>query len=79
MATREQNERKFPTWETLPGGGRRYWSVERPGRDFGSQRFVKIVDENEVTIRFVQEVLDDDGKVIEIHQKFPVDEGHRVL
>ena len=33
----------------------------------GSQRFVKTVDENEATIRFVQEVFDDSGMLIEIH------------
>ena len=79
MATREQNERRFPFWEELPGGGRRYWSETRRGNDFGSQRFVKTVDENEATIRFVQEVFDDSVMLIEIHQKFPVDDGHRVL
>jgi len=31
LATREQNERKFPDWVELPDGGRRYW-LDFPGR-----------------------------------------------
>lgn len=77
MATREKNERRYPFREELPGGGRRYWK-QRPGGHFGWQRIVKIVDENEVTIRIVQEIVDDDGVLIESHQKFPSDTGHRI-
>ncbi|MCY3945193.1 MAG: hypothetical protein OXF44_02770 [Anaerolineaceae bacterium] len=77
MATRERNERRYHHWEELPGGGRRYWKL-RPGGDFGWQRMVKVVDENEVTIRIVQEILDDNGDLIESHQKFPRDTGHFV-
>ena len=75
MATRERNERKFPFWEELPNGGRRYWK-ERPGVVFGAQRIVKVVDENEFTLAIVQEVYDDEGNLIESHQKYPVDSGH---
>ena len=49
-----------------------------PGEISGWQRIVKIVDENEVTIRIVQEILDDKGVLIESHQKFPRDTGHVV-
>ena len=31
MTTRAENERKFPSWEELPSGGRRYW-VDVAGR-----------------------------------------------
>lgn len=78
MATREQNEREFRHWEHLPEGGRRYWK-DRQGGDFGRQRIVKVVDKNEVTIRVVQEVYDDDDVLIERHVKFPVDRGHTYL
>ena len=77
MAPRKQNERRYHYHEELPGGGRRYWKL-RAGGDFGWQRIVKIVDENEVTIRIVQEILDDNGVLIESHQKFPRDTGHVV-
>ena len=78
MATREQNERQFDHWEDLPGGGRRYWN-NRAGGDFGWQRMVKVVDENEVTIRVVQEVYNDDGVLIGYHVKYPEDRGHTYL
>ncbi len=78
MATRKQNERAFPNWEDLPDGGRRYWR-ERPGGDFGWCRYVKIVDKDENTLRFVQEIYDDDGILIEVHPKYPQDTGHQYL
>lgn len=78
MATRKENERAYPNWETLPGGGRRYWR-ERPGGDFGWCRYVKIVDKDETTISFVQEIYDDEGNLIELHHKYPVDDGHQHL
>lgn len=78
MATRKENERAYPNWEELPDGGRRYWR-ERPGGDFGMCRYAKMVDSSERTVSFVQEIYDDDGKLIEIHQKYPVDTGHRYL
>lgn len=78
VANRSQNERAFPNWQTLPDGGRRYWR-DRAGADFGWCRYVKIVDENEKTLQFVQEIYDDAGQLIEMHQKFPVDTGHQIL
>lgn len=76
MASRGQNELRFRRWSELPDGGRRYWLDVR-GRVRGFARYVKEVDENEATLRFSQEIFDDDGKLMEIHVKFPVDEGHR--
>jgi hypothetical protein len=78
MASRKQNERDYPFWEDLPNGGRRYWR-ERPGGDFGFCRYVKTVDENETTLSFIQQVYDDDGNLIEIHQKYPADTGHQTF
>ena len=41
-------------------------------------RYLKEVDSGETTLRFWQEVYDDQGKLVEIHEKFPVDEeGHQ--
>lgn len=40
MSAREQNERKFPNWEELPEGGRRYW-LGIPGRHGWRARYVK--------------------------------------
>jgi hypothetical protein len=76
MSTREQNERKFPSWRELNEGGRIYW-IDVKGRQGWLARYLKIVNASEVTVRFWQEIYDDSGRLIEVHQKFPVDEGHR--
>lgn len=76
MSTREQNERKFPNWEALSGGGRRYW-LEILGRQGWRARYVKEVDAEENTVRFLQEIYDADGKLVEIHEKYPTDTGHQ--
>src|SRR3989304_5263456 len=72
MNTRAQNERKFDKWEDLPNGGRRYW-LDVTGRQGWKARYVKEVDETETTVRFWQEIYDDQGKMIELHEKYPVD------
>ena len=76
MASREQNERKFGTWEELPEGGRRY-TRDYAGRAGGRARYIKEVDATETTTRFAQEIYDREGRLIAIHEKFPVDLGHR--
>lgn len=38
---------------------------------------MKVVDANEATIAFFQEVYDGNGKLREIHHKYPVDLGHQ--
>jgi hypothetical protein len=78
MASRAQNERKFKHWEELSGGGRRYIR-EFVGRAGGLARYIKEVDANERTIRFVQEIYDVTGRLVAVHEKFPVDLGHKQL
>lgn len=76
MSSRRQNEKKFRRWEALPDGGRRYW-LDVSGRHGWLARYVKEVDANETTIRFWQEIYDQDGRLVESHEKYPVDHGHR--
>ena len=76
MSTRAQNETTFGQWDELPGGGRRY-RLEVPGKHGWLARYCKEVDANEITLRFWQEIYDETGKLVEIHQKFPVDQGHQ--
>lgn len=72
---RRKNEKKFGTWQDLGDGGRVYFfKVE--GRRGWTARYVKEVDESERTIRFFQEIYDSFGKLVEIHEKYPVDKGH---
>ncbi|MGB0910320.1 MAG: hypothetical protein ACPGYT_08145 [Nitrospirales bacterium] len=76
MSTREHNERKFPFWETLEHGGRQY-RLDVQGRQGWMARYVKEVDASETTMRFYQEIYDDTGQLVEIHQKYPIDLGHQ--
>lgn len=75
---RRENERKFGRWEDLPGGGRRYW-YDVSGRIGWSARYVKIVDSGEGTLRFLQEIYNEQGDLVEVHEKFPEDKGHQKI
>ena len=72
---RRINERKFGAWEKLSGGGRRYW-YEVQGHRGWRARYVKEVDPDEVVVRFWQEIYNDEGILVERHDKYPVDRGH---
>jgi len=76
LSTQAQNERKFGCWEELPSGGRQYW-FEVVGRRGWKARYVKEVDADENTVRFWQEIYDAQSKLVEIHEKYPVDKGHQ--
>ena len=78
MSTRAQNEIKFGLWVELPSGGRRYWR-DVPGRLGWLARYLKEVDDQEMTLRFWQEIYDDQGKLVEVHEKYPVDRGHQKM
>jgi hypothetical protein len=78
MASRSQNERKFKQWEDLPNGGRRYVR-EFAGRAGGRARYIKEVDASERTVRFLQEIYDVTDRLVAMHEKFPVDLGHKQL
>jgi hypothetical protein len=72
---RRENEVKFGSWEDLGAGARRY-SFTVAGRNGWSARYVKEVDASEKTTKFWQEVFDEKGNLVEIHEKYPVDKGH---
>ena len=42
-------------------------------------RYIKEVDATENTIRFAQEIYDASGRLVAVHEKFPVDLGHKQL
>lgn len=75
MSKRFQNERKFGQWDELKGFGRPYW-LDVPGRFGWIARYIKEVDTDEKTLRFWQEIYDDQGTLIEVHEKYPFDKGH---
>ncbi len=76
MSARSQNEKKFGCWKELPSFGRLY-QLDVPGRQGWLARYFKEVDVEETTLHFWQEIYDDQGRLVEIHEKFPVDKGHR--
>jgi hypothetical protein len=76
MSTRQQNEKKFGSWEELASGGRRY-RLEVTGRLGWRARYLKDVDAGERTLKFWQEIYDGQGKLAEIREKYPVDKGHQ--
>ena len=73
---RSQNERKFKDWEPLTDGGRRY-RLDIIGKSGWKARYVKEVDSRETTVRFYQEINNDKGRLVEVHEKYPEDKGHR--
>ena len=76
MSTRTQNEKKFGSWDELPDGRRRY-RVDVTGHSGWRARYLKEVDSEDTTLRFWQEIFDAEGRLVEIHEKYPVDKGHR--
>lgn len=73
---RKENEKKFRSWTDLPDGGRRYF-YEVEGKRGWRARYVKEVDKSEQTRKSYQEIYDQNGNLVEIHEKFPEDRGHR--
>jgi len=76
VSSRRQNEKKFGSWNELPGGKRIYFR-KIPGRTGGSAHYCKEVDAAENTVRFWQEIYDRAGKLVACHEKFPLDTGHQ--
>jgi len=76
MSSREQNERKFGKWRELASGGRCY-EFEVVGKQGWKARYFKEVDSSDNTLRFWQEIFNEQNELVEIHQKYPVDLGHR--
>ena len=73
---RRKNERKYGSWEELPHNARRY-SMEVPGHHGWYAKYLKEVDFEENTLRFWQEIYNEQGELVEIHEKYPVDKGHK--
>ncbi|MEK6698336.1 MAG: hypothetical protein AABZ10_04750 [Nitrospirota bacterium] len=78
QSKRRSNEEKFTNWIELPEGGRRYF-FEVKGKHGWSAKYIKEVDSNEETTRFCQEIYNAKGTLVEIHEKYPEDKGHRVI
>jgi len=75
---RRKNAKKFETWEDLANGGRVY-SYEIKGHHGWTAKYVKEVDASELTLRFYQEIYDNFGRLVEVHEKYPVNKGHEKI
>ena len=51
--------------------------LDVPGRLGWLARYFKEVDAAEQTLRFWLEIYDEKGQLVEVHEKYPVDKGHR--
>ena len=78
MASRALIERQFILGRVTPMAGLAK-CLEFAGRAGGRALYIKEVDANENTTRFVQEIYDATGLLVAVHQKFPVDSGHKQL
>lgn len=72
---RKENEKKFLNWKDKNNGFRIYY-YDVQGHHGWMARYVKEVDDNENTIRFYQEIYNEMGILVEIHEKYPIDKGH---
>ncbi len=75
---RTKNEREFDHWEDESGGNRRYW-FDIKGKSGAIARYIKTVNKDEITISFVQEIYNAAAELTELHEKYPVDKGHKKI
>ena len=75
---RIENEKKFPNWSEQSDNSRIY-SFEINGRMGWKAKYLKEVDKNERTLSFWQEIYNENGILVEIHEKYPVDKGHKKI
>ncbi|MDI9313042.1 MAG: hypothetical protein QM535_22720 [Limnohabitans sp.] len=77
---RRQNEKEYQNWSEITNGGRLYWKEVAAGDKSGRvSRYEKTVDCDEITISFIQKILDVNRNAIEIHEKYPINKGHIIL
>jgi len=75
---RRKNEAEYERWIEKADGIRIY-SFEIKGRQGWKALYLKEVNSEEITLRFWQEVYDENNILREIHEKYPVDKGHKKL
>ena len=75
---RKENEKKFSDWKSTSNGRRIYWRDVK-GKMGWKAKYLKEVDEHENTLRFWQEIYDEQNNLVEIHEKYPHDRGHKKL
>ena len=74
---RINNEKKFGNWKETNSG--RIYFLEITGRWKWKAKYVKEVDQEENTLKFYQEIYNEKGELVEFHEKYPHDKGHKKL
>ena len=75
---RKKNEKEFEAWIETESDGRIY-SFEISEKLGWKAKYSKEVNNEELTLRFWQEVYDDKNVLREIHEKYPVDKGPKKI
>ncbi|HAY35314.1 MAG TPA: hypothetical protein DCY06_14390 [Bacteroidetes bacterium] len=74
----KNNEKYFKDW-IEDEKGKRIYKKKITGKFGWYAVYEKAVDNNEKTISFKQNVYDENDKLREVHQKYPIDTGHKKL
>ncbi len=75
---RKSNEKEYDLWIEKSGGGRIY-SFEITGRLGWTSKYLKETDGEENTLKFWQEIYDENKNLKEVHEKYPIDKGHKKI
>ena len=77
MASRAQNERNSTLGKTCRTADGVMFVTSSDA--LGDARYIKEVDADEKATRFAQEIYDPAGRLTAVHEKFPVDLGHKQM
>jgi len=78
VPSRNANEKRFKQWSETENGGRAY-SRKVIGQYGWYAIYIKEVNADEEIISFRQEIYDVDNRLMEIHEKYPIDKGHQKI
>ena len=74
----KQHERRYDSWTQLKTGGRLYRKEVAAKNGSGWKAiYLQEVDEKENIVKFWQEIYDEKNILIEIHEKYPENKGHK--
>ncbi len=71
-------KQNLAAWTDNDNEGTIYY-FEINGKFGWKANYLKEVDKDEITIRFWQEIYDEKNVLREIHEKYPVDKGHKKI
>jgi hypothetical protein len=78
LQKRKKNESEYDKW-TENADGSRIYSFEIKGRLGWKALYLKEINSEEITLKFLQEVYDEKNILQEIHEKYPIGKGHQKL